>query len=180
MTKVLCDHGRPGTTRRRPTGPGHKPQPRSAARDRCGAGFTLVELLIALAVSGVLSAIALANIDLYMRANVVNLAARQVLNDLQATRMVALSRNRRYRVVFTANGTTYVQQMRDPTTLGYATVANFTLPPQSTFGTNVANPVFMSTGVINVPAPGAVVIEGQLGLTRTINMTGAGSIRLAP
>jgi hypothetical protein len=140
----------------------------------------VIELLLCVAIGSVLFAVAVANIDFFTRANVANLAARQVLNDLQATRMLALSQNVRYRVVFTANGTTYVQQMRDPATLVYATVANFALPPQATFGPTVANPVFISNGVINIPAPGSVVIQGQLGMARTISMTGAGGIRMAP
>ena len=109
-------------------------------------------------------------------------AARQVLTDLQATRMLALSRNVRYRLVLTPNGTTYVRQMRDPVTLVYATDATYTLPAEATFAANVTDPVFTPDGVINIPPPASVMIQGAGGavaLTRTINVAAAGSMRLA-
>ena len=96
--------------------------------------------------------------------------------------MLALSQNVRYRMLLTANGTTYVRQMRDPVTLVYATVATYTLPVQATFGANVPNPIFTPDGVINIPPPASVMIQGAggaVGLTRTINVAAAGSMRLA-
>ena len=145
-------------------------------------GFTVVELLLVLAIGGIITAVTIPNVDQALKASRADVAVRQVLNDLQATRMLALSQNVRYRMLLTANGTTYVRQMRDPVTLVYATVATYTLPAQATFGANVANPVFAPDGIINVPPPASVMIQGAggaVGLTRTINVTAAGSMRLA-
>ena len=111
-----------------------------------------------LAIMGIVAGIAIPNVDQAMKTYRADSAARQVLNDLQATRMLALSQNVRYRMLFTANGTTYVQQMRDPATLVYATVATYVLPAQATFTATVANPVFAPDGVINIPPPASVMI----------------------
>ena len=81
------------------------------------AGFTAIELMMVLCIAGMVTAIAVPNVDQAMKTYRADFAARQVLNDMQATRMLALSRNVRYRLVLTPNGTTYVRQMRDPVTL---------------------------------------------------------------
>ena len=78
-----------------------------------------------LAIAGIVAAVAVPNVDQAMKTYRADLAVRQVLTDLQATRMLALSQNVRYRMLLTANGTTYVRQMRDPVTLVYATVATY-------------------------------------------------------
>ena len=135
-----------------------------------------------LAVGSIVATIAVPNMDQARKTYRADLAVRQVLNDLQATRMLASSRNVRYRMLLTPNGTTYVRQMRDPVTLAYATVATYTLPGQATFGPDVANPVFAPDGIIIVPPPGSVMVQGAgsaVPLTRTINVTAAGSMRLA-
>ena len=73
-----------------------------------GRGFTVVELLMVLAIGALITAIAIPNVDQAMKVYRADIAARQVLNDLQATRMLALTRNVRYRMLLTANGTNYV------------------------------------------------------------------------
>ena len=146
------------------------------------AGFTAIELMMVLCIAGMVTAIAVPNVDQAMKTYRADFAARQVLNDMQATRMLALSRNVRYRLVLTPNGMTYVRQMRDPVTLVYATDATYTLPAEATFAANVTDPVFTPDGVINIPPPASVMIQGAGGavaLTRTINVAAAGSMRLA-
>ena len=98
--------------------------------------------MMVLCIAGMVTAIAVPNVDQAMKTYRADFAARQVLNDMQATRMLALSRNVRYRLVLTPNGTTYVRQMRDPVTLVYATDATYTLPAEATFAANVTDPVF--------------------------------------
>ena len=64
----------------------------------------------------------------------------------------------------------------------YATDATYTLPAEATFAANVTDPVFNPDGVINIPPPASVMIQGAGGavaLTRTINVAAAGSMRLA-
>ena len=77
---------------------------RSRVPNAVVAGFTVLELLLVLAIAGIVTAVAVPNVDQAMKTYRGDFAARQVLTDLQATRMLALSRNVRYRMLLTANG----------------------------------------------------------------------------
>ncbi|MBW2674402.1 MAG: GspH/FimT family pseudopilin [Deltaproteobacteria bacterium] len=63
-------------------------------------GFTLVEMMIVVAVIGILAGIAAPNLKTYMVQRRVNGAARQVMTDLMEARMKAVSQNNRFRVFF--------------------------------------------------------------------------------
>jgi len=65
------------------------------------AGFTLVELMIAIGIVGILAMIAVPNILGVMPKLRLNGAARQVLGDLMTARMKAVSQNKRVKVFFT-------------------------------------------------------------------------------
>ena len=66
-------------------------------------GFTLVELMIVIAVMGIMAAIAVPNYRTYMAQRRLNGAARQVMSDLMAARMKAVSQNNEFKVFFLAN-----------------------------------------------------------------------------
>lgn len=63
-------------------------------------GFTLVEMMIVVAVLAILAAIAAPNLKTYMAQRRVSGAARQVMTDLMGARMEAASQNNRFRVFF--------------------------------------------------------------------------------
>ena len=65
------------------------------------AGFTLVELMIAIAVVAILGAIAVPNILGELPKFRLNGATQQVLGDLMAARMRAVSQNKKVKVIFT-------------------------------------------------------------------------------
>ena len=146
------------------------------------AGFTILELLMVLSIMGIIAGTAIPNIDNALKAYRADSAARQVLGHLQATRMLALSQNARYRVVFDEANGTYEQQKQDPNG-GFTKVVTYELPMQAVFTATVADAVFVPNGVITIPAPASVTIQGAdgaIGFTRTITVTAAGSMRLDP
>lgn len=63
-------------------------------------GFTLVEMMIVVAVLAILAAITAPNLKTYMAQRRVNGAARQVMTDLMGARMEAVSQNNRFKVFF--------------------------------------------------------------------------------
>ncbi|MBL7195155.1 MAG: GspH/FimT family pseudopilin [Desulfobacterales bacterium] len=64
------------------------------------SGFTLIELIVIIAIVAVFAAIAVPNFLSYMPKHRLNGAARQVMGDLMAARMKAVSQNRRVKVFF--------------------------------------------------------------------------------
>jgi type IV fimbrial biogenesis protein FimT len=67
------------------------------------SGFTLVEMLIAIAISLVLSGVAISNYIEWLPKSRLNGAARQVMGDLMWARMQAVSQNNNFRVFFLNN-----------------------------------------------------------------------------
>ena len=66
-------------------------------------GFTLVELMIVIAVIAIISAIAAPNFTTYMAQRRLNGAARMVMSDLIAARQKAVTQNNQFRVIFSGN-----------------------------------------------------------------------------
>jgi len=69
-------------------------------RNSAKKGFTLIELMIVIAIIGILAGILAPNLKNYMAQRRLNGAARQVMGDLMAARMKAVSLNQRVKVSF--------------------------------------------------------------------------------
>ncbi|MDO8785269.1 MAG: GspH/FimT family pseudopilin [Syntrophales bacterium] len=77
-------------------------------RIKRGNGFTLIELLIVIAIMGIMADIAVPNFQTFMAQRRLNGAARQVMSDLMAARMQAITQNRDVQVTFpTSEGASY-------------------------------------------------------------------------
>jgi type IV fimbrial biogenesis protein FimT len=63
-------------------------------------GFTVTELAIGIAIMSILAVVALPNVQLLMMQYRLNGAGRQVMGDLMAARMKAVSQHRRFKVFF--------------------------------------------------------------------------------
>ena len=71
------------------------------------SGFTLIELIVIIAIVAVFAAIATPNFLSYLPKHRLNGAARQVMGDLMAARMKAVSQNNEFKIFFLANGHEY-------------------------------------------------------------------------
>lgn len=71
---------------------------------RQNAGFTVFELLIVIAIAGILTAIAVPNFLGYQSSYRLKGALSTLRGDLYGTKMLAIKRGVQYKVAFTANG----------------------------------------------------------------------------
>jgi type IV fimbrial biogenesis protein FimT len=67
------------------------------------SGFTLIELIVIIAIVAIFAGIAIPNFLSYMPKYRLNGAARQIMGDLMAARMKAVKENNRFRVLFLDN-----------------------------------------------------------------------------
>lgn len=68
------------------------------------AGFSMLELIIVAGIIGLMAAVSLPAIGNYIRNYRINLAARNIVNELQAARAKAIMKNVNYGVVFYTSG----------------------------------------------------------------------------
>lgn len=77
------------------------------------SGFTLIEMMVVLAIFAIVAAIAIPNFMSLLPGMRLNGAARQVMGDLMAARMNAVKQNNRFRVFFNSPGTNQYQILDD-------------------------------------------------------------------
>lgn len=84
------------------------------------SGFTLIEMMIVIAVAAVIAAIAIPSFMSMLPGMRLNGAARQVMTDLMAARMDAVKQNNKFRIFFNSPGTNQYQVLDDNNNNGVA------------------------------------------------------------
>jgi type II secretion system protein H len=85
-------------------------------------GFSLVELMIVIAMIGIIAAIAAPSYQSYTRKTNFKSAVRELTSDLFQAKEMGISENRNFRISFTVDGSTYSIQRETSTAGTYETV----------------------------------------------------------
>jgi prepilin-type N-terminal cleavage/methylation domain-containing protein len=143
---------------------------------RRNAGYTLIELLIAVAIMGLLFGIGLPRLSRLRAPYAMAGATRQIAADIVAARQRAISRNTSYRVNFNAAAKTYQLERL----VGLAWTADGAvqrLPNGVNIGTiTPGNPVFDSRGLLAGDVTIPLTATGATSRTVVVNVLGKTTI----
>jgi prepilin-type N-terminal cleavage/methylation domain-containing protein len=143
---------------------------------RRNAGYTLIELLIAVAIMGLLFGIGLPRLSRLRAPYAMAGATRQIAADIVAARQRAISRNTSYRVNFNAAAKTYQLERL----IGLAWTADGAvqqLPNGVSIGTiTPGNPVFDSRGLGAADVTIPLTATGATSKTVVVNVLGRTTI----
>lgn len=142
-------------------------------------GFTLTELMIVVALAAILAAIAVPNIMAQMPRYRLNGAARQVLGDLMAARMQAVSQNNEIKVFFLDNHRYTILDDNDNDGTADAGESTQTRDiqtdyPDVTFASN-NDPIFQPNGTASNLA--TITLSNTSG-SHSITISSAGRVRI--
>lgn len=148
-------------------------------------GYTLTELMVTLAIVGIVAAMAVPSFMSYLPHLRLNGAARDLISDLRLARSLAVGQNQRYRVVFDVNNDTYTLSR----TVGGQVIksVNYTDPNQGYIGIDLQaastiefdfNGTATANGLaITVNSPATITIRrNDLVETKNIRITGFGRV----
>lgn len=138
-------------------------------------GFTVMELILTIAVAMVVLAIAIPSFFTFLPTLRLSYAARQVATDLQLARMKAISQNRKFRVNF--SGSTYTLQ-KDNGGAFTTESGPFSLPDGITVQTVVpATSEFQPRGTVN--AASTVTLRNINNATKSVEVNVVGRVKIS-
>ena len=142
-------------------------------------GFTIVEMMITIAIIGVLASLSFFTVQAIMPGYRLNGAIRMVRGDLYNAKMLAAKRNRQYKIVFSANG---YQVQRGTSNAGAFSLdqvefsRTFSDYPRVTVKTSAtADPVFSPRGTAFSVT---ITLQNSGGDEKTVTTSIAGRIRI--
>lgn len=143
------------------------------------AGFTLLQMLVTIAVIGVLSAFAIPTLRNAMRSYRLSAAVSAATGAISATRYQAIMRAYPYQLTFSSSSATY-QVANEPTgassfsNVGGAVpisgVGDVTISPTTTLQFNANGTVTATTGTLSF------TITNTIGQSKTITVSGVGNV----
>ena len=141
-------------------------------------GFTLIELMIVIAIMGILSAIAVPNFMHYMAERRLNGAARMVMSDLMNARTLAVTQNRNVQVAFQTSASAYYTYDKAGSTEVTRNVqTGFGYRDVTVSGNN--NPTFAPTGRLSgITACTITLTSAALTQQKEVKVSSAGRVAI--
>lgn len=140
------------------------------------SGFTLLEIIVTLAIFSILVAIAVPIWSTLVPGYQLNSAARQVATEFQSARNRAMAQYRRFRVVFDSATTYRVERENTPGAADYALlIGPKSLPPGITATSN-NTPIFQTRG--DASPTGSVTLTNSTGDTKAVTVSSTGRVEI--
>ncbi len=117
-------------------------------------GFTLLEILVAMGILGILAGFAIPHWSSLLSGYRLNAAARQVAVELHSARNRAMAQYRRFKVVFTTSSTYTIQREQAPGLKVYTVISGPKRLPSGITAEANRTPVFQTRGNAS---PGATI-----------------------
>jgi type IV fimbrial biogenesis protein FimT len=143
-------------------------------------GFTITELMIVIAIMGVLTAVATPNMSRWLTSIRMASATREIASTLQLARVKAITKNTNVRINFDTTANTYQMQQRDSVNLTtWNNVENAKkLPTGIQFVSVTGNPItFQSGRGSTLPSNnGTITIQNAQGKTNEVVVAQTGRV----